>query len=219
MSWEGPSQWSQTTQATRNDTLEEHCKCPAQAPVYAPSATAIQCDHQIQTREGDAARWCTEQMPLTSFWGKSNWIWESITLPSARPGSPNLRILQGKTPFFTLSTSLLSRGGHTKEDILCGWPGCTGTSETSSPQMRDCSWWVLELSFHPASMRSILKASPRSPLRHKSPTECPPALVLARAGCRYCRLHQEVPGNAFASLSLPKIPCKLKMCHRSLGRG
>ena len=37
------------------------------------------------------------------------------------------------------------------------------------------------------------KAPPRSPLSHKSPTECLPALILARAGCRHSRLHQEVP--------------------------
>ena len=38
-------------------------------PANAPAVTAIQCDHQIQTREGNAARRCTEQVPLTSFWG------------------------------------------------------------------------------------------------------------------------------------------------------
>ena len=31
------------------------------------------------------------------------------------------------------------QGGHTKRGILPEWPGCTGTSETSSLQMRDCS--------------------------------------------------------------------------------
>ena len=41
-------------------------------------------------------------------------------------------------PFLALSTSLLSRDGHTKEGILHRWPECTGTSETSSPKMRDC---------------------------------------------------------------------------------
>ena len=35
--------------------LVEHCKCPSQTPENAPSATVIQCDHQIQTREGNAA--------------------------------------------------------------------------------------------------------------------------------------------------------------------
>ena len=44
-----------------------------------------------------------------------------------------------KTPFLAQSTSSLSRGGHIKGGILREWPGCTGTSETSSPQMRDCS--------------------------------------------------------------------------------
>ena len=38
-------------------------------PENAPAVTAIRCDHQIQTREGNAARRCTEQVPLTSFWG------------------------------------------------------------------------------------------------------------------------------------------------------
>ena len=38
-------------------------------PANAPAVTAIRCDHQIQTREGNAARLCTEQVPLTSFWG------------------------------------------------------------------------------------------------------------------------------------------------------
>ena len=38
-------------------------------PANAPAVTAIRCDHQIQTREGNAARRCTEQVPLTSFWG------------------------------------------------------------------------------------------------------------------------------------------------------
>ena len=38
-------------------------------PANAPAVTAIRCDHQIQTREGNAARRCTEQVPLTSFLG------------------------------------------------------------------------------------------------------------------------------------------------------
>ena len=67
--------------------------------------------------------------------------------------------LWGKTPFLAQCTNWLSRGGHTKGGILRGWPGHTGTSDTSSLQMRDCCWWVLELSFHPASMRSIFKGS------------------------------------------------------------
>ena len=50
-----------------------HQKSLASAPPRlqsnAPPVTAIRCDHQIQTREGNAARRCTEQVPLTSFWG------------------------------------------------------------------------------------------------------------------------------------------------------
>ena len=42
---------------------------PRPTPANAPAVTAIRCDHQIQTREGNAARRCTEQVPLTSFWG------------------------------------------------------------------------------------------------------------------------------------------------------
>ena len=57
------------SQATGNDTSEEPCKCPSQTAENAPPATAIRCDHQIQTREGNAAHRCTEQMPLMSFWG------------------------------------------------------------------------------------------------------------------------------------------------------
>ena len=57
------------SQATGNDTSEEPCECPSQTPANAPPATAIRCDHQIQTREGNAARRCTEHMPLMSFWG------------------------------------------------------------------------------------------------------------------------------------------------------
>ena len=56
-------------QATGNDTSEEPCKCPSQTPANAPSATAIWCGHQVLTREGNAAHRCTEQVPLTSFWG------------------------------------------------------------------------------------------------------------------------------------------------------
>ena len=56
-------------QATGNDTSEEPSKCSTQAPANAPSATVIQCDHQVPTREGNAACRCTEQVPLTSFWG------------------------------------------------------------------------------------------------------------------------------------------------------
>ena len=106
------------SQATGNDTPEEPCQCPSQTAEDAPPVTAIWCDHQ--TREGNAAHRCTEQVPLTNFWGnqtgyesrlhclqqdldsqtqgyhqgrphswcpahellgKSNWIWESITLP------------------------------------------------------------------------------------------------------------------------------------------
>ena len=39
-----------------SDTSEEPCKCPSQTSAYAPSTPVIQCDHQIQTREGNAAR-------------------------------------------------------------------------------------------------------------------------------------------------------------------
>ena len=42
-------------------------------------------------------------------------------------------------PFLARSTSSLSRGGHIKGGILRKWSGRTGTSETSSPQTRDCS--------------------------------------------------------------------------------
>ena len=42
-------------------------------------------------------------------------------------------------PILAQSTSSLSRGGHTKGGILPEWPEHTGTSETSSLQMRDCS--------------------------------------------------------------------------------
>ena len=42
---------------------------PPLTPANAPAVTAIRCDHHIQTREGNAARRCTEQVPLTSFWG------------------------------------------------------------------------------------------------------------------------------------------------------
>ena len=42
---------------------------PPQTAEDAPPVTAIQCDHQVQTREGNAARRWTEQVPLTSFWG------------------------------------------------------------------------------------------------------------------------------------------------------
>ena len=47
------------SQATGNDTSEEPCECPSQTAANAPPVTAIQCDHQIQTREGNAARRCT----------------------------------------------------------------------------------------------------------------------------------------------------------------
>ena len=43
------------SQTTGNDTSEEPCRYPTQAPEDLSSATAIQCDHQIQTREGHAA--------------------------------------------------------------------------------------------------------------------------------------------------------------------
>ena len=42
---------------------------PPQTAENVPSATVIQCDHQLLTREGNAARRCTEQVPLMSFWG------------------------------------------------------------------------------------------------------------------------------------------------------
>ena len=57
------------SQATGNDTSEEPCKCPSQTAEDAPPVTAIRCDHQIQTRERNAARRCTEQVPLMSFLG------------------------------------------------------------------------------------------------------------------------------------------------------
>ena len=41
-------------------------------------------------------------------------------------------------PIFGTVYQLTQQGGHTKGGILPEWPGRTGTSETSSLQMRDC---------------------------------------------------------------------------------
>ena len=68
MHWEGPSQWSQ---------IINHLKWYTRRALQAPPADyrecsfsfTLWCDHQIQTREGNTAHWCTEQRPLTSFWG------------------------------------------------------------------------------------------------------------------------------------------------------
>ena len=74
-------QWFNTYVLGRPFTVESNHKplemihkkslvsAPPRTSVNAPAVTAIRCDHQIQTREGNAARRCTEQMPLTSFWG------------------------------------------------------------------------------------------------------------------------------------------------------
>ena len=46
-----------------------HKSLTSAPPANAPSATAIRYDHQVLTREGNAARRCTEQMSLTCLWG------------------------------------------------------------------------------------------------------------------------------------------------------
>ena len=55
---------------------KEPCKCPSQTPANAPSATVIQCDHQVPTREGNAACRCHCAGAPHELLGKSNWIWE-----------------------------------------------------------------------------------------------------------------------------------------------
>ena len=50
-----------------------------------------------------------------------------------------------KDPILGTVYQLTQQDDHIKEGILHKWSGCTGTSETSSPQTRDCCWWVLEL--------------------------------------------------------------------------
>ena len=45
-----------------------HQKSLASAPSRL-QRMLLQLQHQVQTREGNAARRCTEQVPLTSFWG------------------------------------------------------------------------------------------------------------------------------------------------------
>ena len=157
MSLEGHLQWSPII-----SHWKWHIRRALQVPLPGSSEYSCSYSNMMQPLDTDQGRKCCLPMHWADapheLLGKSNWIWESITLPSARPGLPNSRKLWGKTPFLVQCTSLLSRDGHTKGGILCEWPGHTGTSETSSPQTRDCGWWVLEMSFHPAFIRSIWRS-------------------------------------------------------------
>ena len=51
---------------------------------------------------------------------------------------PKLKDTTREDPILGTVHQLTQQGGHTTEGILFEWPGHTGTSETSSPQMRDC---------------------------------------------------------------------------------
>ena len=127
------------SQATGNDTPEEPCKCPSQTAANAPPVTAIQCDHQIQTREGNAARRCTEQVPLMSFWGNQTGYESRLHCLQQDLDSQTQGYHQRRPHSWHGLPAHSAGGGHIKGGILPGWPGCTGTSETSSPQTRDCS--------------------------------------------------------------------------------
>ena len=128
MSWEGPSQWSQTI-----SHWKWYIRRALQVPHPGSSICSFSYSDMMWPSNIDQGRKCCLQMHWAGgpheLLGKSNWIWESITLPSARPGEPNLRKLWGKIPFLAQCTNWLSKGGHTKEGILHRWPGCTGTSD------------------------------------------------------------------------------------------
>ena len=182
------------SQATGNDTSEEPCKCPSQTAENAPPATAIRCDHQIQTREGNAARRCTEQMPLTSFWGNQTGYesrlhclqqgldsqtqgnhqgrphsWHSLTAHSAGVATPKEAYSQNGQGILGLQRPALYRRG------------------TAPDGSQNCH------SILPSGGVSS-KTPPGPSLSHQSTAECSSTPILARAGCRHSRLHKEVPG-------------------------
>ena len=181
------------SQTTGNDTSEEPYKCPSQAPANPPSATVIWCDHQVPTREGNAAHRCTEQVPLMSFWGNQTGYesrlhclqqgldnqtqgnyegrphsWHSVPVNSAGVATPKEAYSQDGQGILGLQRPALYRWGTAVD-------GSQDSNSVLPP------WGVSS------------KTPPGPSLSHQSPTKCLPALVLARAGCRHSRLHQEVP--------------------------
>ena len=109
---------------------------PPPTPANAPAVTAIRCDHQIQTREGNAACRCTEQVPLTSFWGNQTGYESQLHCLQQDLDSQTQGYHQGR-PYSWHGLPAHSAGVATsKEAYSANGQGRTGTSETSSPQTR-----------------------------------------------------------------------------------
>ena len=186
--------------------------------MYAPSATVIRCDHQIQTREGDAACRCTEQVPLTSFWGNQTGYesrlhclqqdldcqtqgyyegrphsWHCLLAYSAGMATPKKALLQMARAYWDFRDQL-----STDEGLLLMGPRIVILS---------CLHEEYLGRLHQGHL-SAMKVQ-QNAYQHLY------WLGLDADIVDYTRRRR----NAFAGLSLPKSPCKLMMCHRSLGRG
>ena len=163
-------------------------------PANAPAVTAIRCDHQIQTREGNAARRCTEQVPLTSFWGNQTGYESRLHCLQQDLDSQTQGYHQGR-PHSWHGLPAHSAGVATsKEAYSQNGQGILGLQSPALHRRGTAS-------DGPQNCHSVLplwgvssKTPPGPSLSHQGTAECSSTPILARAGCWHSRLHKEVPG-------------------------
>ena len=205
------------SQATGNDTSEEPRKCPSQTAEDAPPVTAIRCDHQIQTREGNATRRCTEQVPLTSFWGNQTGYESQLHCLQQDLNSQTQGYHQGR-PHSWHSLPAHSAGVATpKEAYSQNGQGILGLQRPALHRQGTAP-------DGPQNCHSILpsggvssKTPPGPSLSHESTAECSSTPILARAGCGQSRLHKEVPGMHTPISASQRATASSRSATRALG--
>ena len=158
------------------------------------SSSVIRCDHQIQTREGNAACRCTEQVPLMSFWGNQTGYESRLHCLQQGLDSQTQGYHQGR-PHSWHGLPAHSAGVATpKEAYSQNGQGILGLQRPALHRRGTAP-------DGPQNCHSVLplggvssKTPPGPSLSHQSTAECSSTPILARAGCGHSRLHKEMPG-------------------------